>query len=382
MPSILEYAETEFSLLAEKPFTDVDSLLLSQFSYMNLSAFEDELKCENKIEIRELLKAERFEKLMFHVRDTKSNMRLLYAMASSPRWRNIKIGNFVEKLCDQSEEQFAAITVYLDDDHACAVFRGTDATLVGWKEDFNMAFLPVIPSQADAADYVTKLGEGFPGKLLLVGHSKGGNLAAYAGMFCDPEIQKRIERVYPLDSPGFIGNTLESEEYGRIQSRVHKVIPKGSLIGMLLENHGAYSVVESNQMGIMQHDPFSWEVLGKDFCYAEDLDKGSVLVNQTVHQWLAQCTREQRRKFVDAIFDLLASTQRINWKEMRKDVHAGVTAIRGVREQIDIETARMIANLLGRLAVIGAGNALEMLRQKTPFQQESAQKEQGGLEHV
>lgn len=146
MPSILEYAETEFSLLAEKPFTDVDSLLLSQFSYMNLSAFEDELKDENKIEIRELLKAERFEKLMFHVRDTKSNMRLLYAMASSPRWRNIKIGNFVEKLCDQSEEQFAAITVYLDDDHACAVFRGTDATLVGWKEDFNMAFLPVIPS--------------------------------------------------------------------------------------------------------------------------------------------------------------------------------------------------------------------------------------------
>ena len=147
MPSILEYAETEFSLLAEKPFTDVDSLLLSQFSYMNLSAFEDELKCENKIEIRELLKAERFEKLMFHVRDTKSNMRLLYAMASSPRWRNIKIGNFVEKLCDQSEEQFAAITVYLDDDHACAVFRGTDATLVGWKEDFNMAVRCPVPSQ-------------------------------------------------------------------------------------------------------------------------------------------------------------------------------------------------------------------------------------------
>ena len=102
MPSILEYAETEFSLLAEKPFTDVDSLLLSQFSYMNLSAFEDELKCENKIEIRELLKAERFEKLMFHVRDTKSNMRLLYAMASSPRWRNIKIGTSL-KSCVTSQ---------------------------------------------------------------------------------------------------------------------------------------------------------------------------------------------------------------------------------------------------------------------------------------
>ena len=133
--------------------------------------------------------------------------------------------------------------------------------------------------------------------------------------------------------------------------------------------------------GAMQANKFIVEPITLP-SHAEDLDKGSVLVNQTVHQWLAQCTREQRRKFVDAIFDLLASTQRINWKEMRKDVHAGVTAIRGVREQIDIETARMIANLLGRLAVIGAGNALEMLRQKTPFQQESAQKEQGGLEHV
>ena len=173
MPSILEYAETEFSPLTEKPFTDVDSLLLSQFSYMNLSAFEDELKCENKIEIRELLKAERFEKLMFHVRDTKSNMRLLYAMASSPRWRNIKIGNFVEKLCDQSEEQFAAITVYLDDDHACAVFRGTDATLIGWKEDFNMSFLSPVPSQKDAVRYIDTTVQRSEGKLILGGHSKG-----------------------------------------------------------------------------------------------------------------------------------------------------------------------------------------------------------------
>ena len=286
MPSILEYAETEFSPLAEKPFTDVDSLLLSQFSYMNLSAFEDELKCENKIEIRELLKAERFEKLMFHVRDTKSNMRLLYAMASSPRWRNIKIGNFVEKLCDQSEEQFAAITVYLDNDHACAVFRGTDATLVGWKEDFNMAFLPVIPSQADAADYVTKLGKSFPGKLLLMGHSKGGNLAAYAGMFCDPEIQKRIER---------------------IQSRVHKVIPKGSLIGMLLENHGAYSVVESNQMGIMQHDPFSWQVTDGAFHTLEEISSGAKYMNKTLNSWITGMSIDERIRLVDVLYGLLTA---------------------------------------------------------------------------
>ena len=349
MPSILEYAETEFSPLTEKPFTDVDSLLLSQFSYMNLSAFEDELKCENKIEIRELLKAERFEKLMFHVRDTKSNMRLLYAMASSPRWRNIKIGNFVEKLCDQSEEQFAAITVYLDDDHACAVFRGTDATLVGWKEDFNMAFLPVIPSQADAADYVTKLGKSFPGKLLLMGHSKGGNLAAYAGMFCDPEIQKRIERVYPLDSPGFIGNTLESEEYERIQSRVHKVIPKGSLIGMLLENHGAYSVVESNQMGIMQHDPFSWQVTDGAFNTLEEISSGAKYMNKTLNSWIAGMSIDERIRLVDVLYGLLTAGNIENVFDAG-DIQKNIGAIYNAAVHLDPETRSFVLQIIRQLA--------------------------------
>lgn len=160
-------------------------------------------------------------------------------------------------------------------------------------------------------------------------------------------------------------------------SRIIAYVPQFAVVGLLMAAPPGASCRHVGQQRHHAARPFSWEVRGKDFCYAEDLDKGSVLVNQTVHQWLAQCTREQRRKFVDAIFDLLASTQRINWKEMRKDVHAGVTAIRGVREQIDIETARMIANLLGRLAVIGAGNALEMLRQKTPFQQESAAERTG-----
>lgn len=156
---------------------------------------------------------------------------------------------------------------------------------------------------------MTKLGKSFPGKLLLMGHSKGGNLAAYAGMFCDSEIQKRIERVYPLDSPGFIGNTLESEEYGRIQSRVHKVIPKGSLIGMLLENHGAYSVVESNQMGIMQHDPFSWQVTDGAFRTLEEISSGAKYMNQTLNSWITGMSIDERIRLVDVLYGLLTAGQ-------------------------------------------------------------------------
>lgn len=355
MPSIIEYAETEFRTLEEKPFSDVDSLLLSQFSYMNLSAFEDGLTGGNTLEIRELLKAERFEKLMFHVRDTKSNMRLLYAMAASPRWRTVKIGNFSEKLCDQAEEQFASITVYLDKDHACAVFRGTDATLVGWKEDFNMAFLPVIPSQADAAEYVTKLGKSFPGKLILTGHSKGGNLAAYAGMFCDPEVQKRIERVYPLDSPGFIGNTLDSDEYKRIQDRVHKVIPRGSLIGMLLENHGAYSVVESSQMGIMQHDPFSWQVTDGAFNTLEEISGGAKYMNKTLNSWIAGMSIDERVRLVDTLYGLLTAGDIQNVFDAG-DIQKNIGAVYNAAVHLDPETRSFVLQIIRQLASLALHN--------------------------
>lgn len=196
---------------------------------------------------------------------------------------------------------------------------------------------------------MTKLGKGFPGKLLLMGHSKGGNLAAYAGMFCDPEIQKRIERVYPLDSPGFIGNTLESEEYGRIQSRVHKVIPKGSLIGMLLENHGAYSVVESNQMGIMQHDPFSWQVTDGAFHTLEKISNGAKYMNKTLNSWITgmkhrrahspcRCTlRPLTAGNIENVFDA-------------GDIQKNIGAIYNAAVHLDPETRSFVLQIIRQLA--------------------------------
>lgn len=212
-----------------------------------------------------------------------------------------------------------------------------------------MAFLPVIPSQADAADYVTKLGKSFPGKLLLMGHSKGGNLAAYAGMFCDPEIQKRIERVYPLDSPGFIGNTLESEEYGRIQSRVHKVIPKGSLIGMLLENHGAYSVVESNQMGIMQHDPFSWQVTDGAFHTLEEISSGAKYMNKTLNSWITGMSIDERIRLVDVLYGLLTAGNIENVFDAG-DIQKNIGAIYNAAVHLDPETRSFVLQIIRQLA--------------------------------
>ena len=346
MPSILEYAETEFSLLAEKPFTDVDSLLLSQFSYMNLSAFEDELKCENKIEIRELLKAERFEKLMFHVRDTKSNMRLLYAMASSPRWRNIKIGNFVEKLCDQSEEQFAAITVYLDDDHACAVFRGTDATLVGWKEDFNMSFIMPVPSQEAAVEYINSTCQYIRGRLYIGGHSKGGNLAIYSAVKCSERVRKKIDCVYNNDGPGFDVNMIKSAKYQAMLPLIKSIVPENSIVGMLLEHDEDYIIVKSSQSGLMQHDAMSWQVLGAFLVKAKKLSAQSRRLNKALSSWINSVDNERREEFVETLFGLLYASGAKNLSDVSAD------RLRSTREVIrqyaglDKDSRTLIKNML------------------------------------
>ena len=308
MANIIDYVEQEFRTVREKPLSAVDTLVLSELSYINLGAVLSELSSDAEtIELRDLLRAEAFDSLFHDVRDTQSNRRLLFALAASPRFRHMRIGNLKEKQSDQLEEQFAAVTVYPDEAHVCVVFRGTDATLIGWKEDFNMAFLPVVPAQSDAVDYVNRIGTLFPGRLSVCGHSKGGNLAVYAAMQCDFAVQARITAVYSHDGPGFASDIQEKAEYRSVADRIHKLLPQSSLIGMLLENHGTYTVVESSQIGIMQHDPHSWEVQGAGFVTVEELTADSRFLNRTLKNWLAGMTVEERNAFFDSVFELLAA---------------------------------------------------------------------------
>ena len=354
MSNVSDYLKWRGDLdFSQAPFNDVDNLILAQIAYVD---FTDIVPAPGSIETITIAEA---ADTFFDTHDEKEIKKcksfigkapyLLREAAATKRFGSLILTNYVDYVDGGKEEQFAAFHVRIDNRLTYIAFRGTDDTLVGWKEDFNMAFLPVIPSQADAADYVTKLGKSFPGKLLLMGHSKGGNLAAYAGMFCDPEIQKRIERVYPLDSPGFIGNTLESEEYGRIQSRVHKVIPKGSLIGMLLENHGAYSVVESNQMGIMQHDPFSWQVTDGAFHTLEEISSGAKYMNKTLNSWITGMSIDERIRLVDVLYGLLTAGNIENVFDAG-DIQKNIGAIYNAAVHLDPETRSFVLQIIRQLA--------------------------------
>ena len=251
--------------------------------------------------------------------------------------------------------QFSAYTADLPDGSRYVAFRGTDSSIVGWREDFSMAF-ETVPAQTEAAAYLEKAAEG--GKRLTVGgHSKGGNLAIYAAAHVSPEVQERIDRVYSFDGPGLDDETVASEGYARISGKIRSLIPQSSVVGLLLAHHEEYVVVHSNAVGLLQHDPFSWQLVGRRFLEVEQVDRASQVVDLTVHEWLKQLSREERQLFVDTLFSLLESGNASNVNGLLSDLPAILDATR----RLNHTTVLTMAQMIGRLVKIGAGNVKDMI---------------------
>ena len=193
-----------------------------------------------------------------------------------------------------------------------------------------MTFLPVIPAQSYAARYLCGVSEFFSEPLRIGGHSKGGNLAVFAAASVSEEVSRRILEVYNNDGPGFSRDFLESEGYFRIRERVRTIVPKTSIVGMLLEHEGDYTVVESSQSGLFQHNGFSWEVRGREFVRADALTENSRLVDRTLKSWVEELDDETREGFVETIYEILSSTGGETLAEIRSDKDAFQKILRSV----------------------------------------------------
>ena len=205
------------------------------------------------------------------------------------------------------EQSFLVFNIHLIGT-VLVVYRGTDYSLVGWKENFNMCFMDDVPAQLDAVAYLIHVAEAFPHmKLRVCGHSKGGNLAVYGAAMCPKEVQERICVVYNHDGPGFRETMLVREGYQNILPRMKTFLPQFSVVGMLLEQKGERIVIRSNEKGIMQHEPYSWEMIGADFVKQKELTEKSYFLDSTVTRWMEGLTEEQRESFIDTIYAAVAA---------------------------------------------------------------------------
>lgn len=236
---------------------------------------------------------------------TPNDLTLLTAAAETERFGRIGISRYKTVFIPEEETQFAAVTFYLEDGSAFLTFRGTDNTLVGWKEDFNMTFEDSVPAQRLAAEYVKDFSIASLASIRLGGHSKGGNLAVYAAAKSIPQVQRRILAVYNHDGPGFREEMMTEPGYQQILPKVKTYVPQSSVFGMLLEHEGPFTIVKSRQIGLMQHDPHTWEVMGGNFILMEERTGNSRFLDRTFKNWLAGMTRQERGDFFDTVFELL-----------------------------------------------------------------------------
>ena len=231
---------------------------------------------------------------------------ILFEMAKAKRFQDCVLSDYVSKTSDESGKQFAAITIDIGTDAIYVAFRGTDDSVVGWKEDLYLGVASHIPSQIDAYNYLTQVAKEHGRKRIFVGgHSKGGNLAVYAASQAGKRIKNRIIRVYNNDGPGFRKEFIETENYKDILPKVRTIVPEDSIIGMLLEHEESYTVVRSIASGTSSHNAFTWEVLGRHFIYLEDTSKSSQTVNKIISDWLRNMPEDKFQTAVDTLFNLI-----------------------------------------------------------------------------
>lgn len=234
-----------------------------------------------------------------------NDLALLQTAAAAPRFRDVLLTHYQDILVPEEDTQFAAVTFLLPDGTAFLAFRGTDSTLVGWKEDFSMSFQESVPAQRLAKEYTALFAFASGVPIRLGGHSKGGNLAIYAAAKSDASTQDKIIEVFNHDGPGFTEPMASDPGYLAMVPKIHTFLPQSSVFGMLLERQEPVTIIRSSQVGLLQHDPYSWEIMGTDFIEVEALTPDSRFLDRTFTTWLAGMNREERSAFFDTIFDLL-----------------------------------------------------------------------------
>ena len=305
-----------------------------------------------------------FEKLFADVRYEKPNRALYERMVQGKRFRNLELNYYVNVIEERWETQFSAVTFTLGDGSRYVAYRGTDETIVGWKEDFNMAFLTPVPGQAISVEYLNRVAGRFGGPLYVGGHSKGGNLAVYSAMNCKPDIQDRILKIYSMDGPGFRPEVLRECDYGKIADRVVKILPNSSLVGMIFESGMYFQVVKSKTFGLLQHDPYTWLVTGNHLVRADRLYERRQQMDNNLNQWILSLNEQQLRTFVDTLYQVITASQADNLIDFTAEWKKSMNGVIAALKEVDEETVEALKEIVGSLFEIARENRKKQVAAK------------------
>ena len=360
---------------AEKGYTDPDKFGEYLAEYLQteeakeiMNAWQQEIFGDTVINITsdQLKKlTKEFMKLhtMKELEADKSFIRLapfmMMEMAKSVRFGKCVVRNYVNDIVTEAEQQFAAMEIVLEDGTSYVSFRGTDDTIIGWKEDFNLS-TGVVPAQKRAIEYLQKISEHTDGMLRVGGHSKGGNLAIYGSVMCKSAHEKILE-IYSNDGPGFSREFQELPETKEMMPKIIRIIPEYSIIGTLLEHEKEPVIVASSSKGLLQHDGFSWEVQGPALVRRDSLNKTALRFIEILHKWIDGMDMEQKRLLIEDLFATLQASGYENLSEVQSGGLKSLAAMVKRVEKFAPESRGMMQELLTAIC----GGWLEQLQADT-----------------
>lgn len=363
MSNVIDYLTWRGDIsLACVPFNAVDNLALSLLAYI---LFENVMSKNDRLTVKQAALELSGRPNDFGVMKN-DHIRLLSELAGGARFQNAEISHCVSEIDPNEEKQFAAITIHLDDGSCFVAFRGTDNTLIGWKEDFNLSFISPVPAQTASVQYLTDVAMQTTGAIRVGGHSKGGNLAIYAASQCSRLIQDRIVSIFSNDGPGLDDATFGSDGYTRMKDRFHSFVPQSSVIGMLLQHQENYAVVTSHAIGLFQHHPYTWQVNRSGFEMLDAIRPGSRYVNATLKNWLSSVSIEKRMIFVDTLYTVLSATNATTLEGLTAGWWKHAYAMLMKAKNIDSQTRKIIIDVLIELVKAAVGSNTNLPPQALP----------------
>ena len=336
--------------LSISPFNEVDNVIFSYLSYIDFRDLKEDWNgfFDLKDLFRDFCEKHSLEEIETTGEFTERAPLLLKEMMEGERFSATKVGYYAEDFDKDKVKQFAALVFLLPDGRNYISFRGTDKTITGWKEDFLMSCQSETAGAKEAVEYFNKIASVLEGKLILGGHSKGGNFAMYAAAFCEPEHKERIVQVYNNDGPGFREEVIQSPEFQEILPKISTIAPQSSIIGQLLSNPAKQHVIHSTAKGILQHDAMTWEA-EKDSLVSSELDELSEYTKTTLGSWLETMDDETRESLCTTAFSLIESTKSETFIEFSGNLMKNMETIWKEMGKLPEEKKKEIMNALSKL---------------------------------
>ena len=326
MANLFDYVHWRGDLSFNKSkFNDIDNVILSQICYVNFSKNISKFpSTETKLlknSIEDVFSLVKKEEMVLGLIVPQSIVELTDKIKDKKRFNNIEVSNYIDNVSKKKIMQFSAMCFHLSNNLIYIAFRGTDDSIVGWQENLDMVANCPVPSQLKAKDYVNKIAALFPdASFILGGHSKGGNLASYAAIYCHDDIKDRIVKVYNNDGPGFLKEKIDLTKYELVKEKMCRVIPFCSIVGLMLDPFfGKSVIVNSHVRGLRQHDAFTWEVDVKKFEEVDDIHPNAKKLDEAITAMIYKLSAEERKDLADNVFTFVEELNKDTLIEVQKD---------------------------------------------------------------